>query len=686
MRLQVDCIQPKTIWECASTGATKLLREKLRGKLQTTVGTEGEENVLNDGDERGRALLHYASRGPFTQSRVHDYVVCVRFLLKAGASVDVYDDLGMNPLHFACDSGWLEIAELLLDAGADIHAHVGQRQAASIAGTREHWQIEQTVQKATPLLLACRAGCARLVQMLLQRGSHAYEETPDGRGPLHFVAEKETRRAKPMRSAFNDETISKAACIPLLIAAGGVSPTDKDNNDVTPLHRAVQNVLPEVVRMLLDCTKDKGVAVNQLLPPMGGADGDRKETALLMALCNTDTIQTPGHSALIVRTLLECGADLLLECHRKCLDMARERLTRTGDSESLAFVELLQGPTEAARKVLQEEKAAVVQQRREQRALAQAAEAAEREEQARQLAEQQAAKEARRASEAALIEEKLQAVRAEVAAKVMKERAKAEAAIEAQQKRAAIAEAANRAKQRDALKARRAEEAAAAAEQEEYARKKEAEAEAKRKAKFRELSDAKKAAKQEKRARRKAPSAFALQEEEQRQAAAEQEAEQQKAAVLAAEQAAAEERNWEARARRRMEPEVAECEMQAYMTSGERSVTTPPDTVSSALEALTLDRTESPRAASSDLAASSSMATPAEVGAMGIVAESSVAAVPTVAADADTCVVCLENPRTHLVFPCGHLCLCQGCVPRVTPTEACPMCRAAIVGICAVFK
>ena len=37
------------------------------------------------------------------------------------------------------------------------------------------------------------------------------------------------------------------------------------------------------------------------------------------------------------------------------------------------------------------------------------------------------------------------------------------------------------------------------------------------------------------------------------------------------------------------------------------------------------------------------------------------------------CVVCIDAPRTHLVFPCGHRCLCKACADTV---DSCPMCRA----------
>ena len=47
------------------------------------------------------------------------------------------------------------------------------------------------------------------------------------------------------------------------------------------------------------------------------------------------------------------------------------------------------------------------------------------------------------------------------------------------------------------------------------------------------------------------------------------------------------------------------------------------------------------------------------------------------------CIVCWVEPRTHLIFPCGHKCLCEAC--SATIGEQCPMCRGPKVGVCRVF-
>lgn len=39
----------------------------------------------------------------------------------------------------------------------------------------------------------------------------------------------------------------------------------------------------------------------------------------------------------------------------------------------------------------------------------------------------------------------------------------------------------------------------------------------------------------------------------------------------------------------------------------------------------------------------------------------------------ESCVVCLDKPKDHVLVPCGHVCLCKTCtVPK------CPICRHAV--------
>ena len=50
----------------------------------------------------------------------------------------------------------------------------------------------------------------------------------------------------------------------------------------------------------------------------------------------------------------------------------------------------------------------------------------------------------------------------------------------------------------------------------------------------------------------------------------------------------------------------------------------------------------------------------------------------------DCCVVCLVDPKTHIILPCRHYCLCDKCA-RSMRFKKCPMCRKKIKEIGPVY-
>lgn len=53
--------------------------------------------------------------------------------------------------------------------------------------------------------------------------------------------------------------------------------------------------------------------------------------------------------------------------------------------------------------------------------------------------------------------------------------------------------------------------------------------------------------------------------------------------------------------------------------------------------------------------------------------------------DNDECVVCMDNPKSMVIVPCGHKCLCANCVAQVQQQRVCPVCRGTIEKIVRVF-
>jgi ankyrin repeat protein len=107
---------------------------------------------------------------PVADAAMRNDVESVRNLLRAGADVNVSQNDGMTALHWAALNGSVEMAEMLVYAGAHLET-----------GTR--------IGSYTPLHLASQAGDAALVAALLEAGADANAATATGGATaLHFAA------------------------------------------------------------------------------------------------------------------------------------------------------------------------------------------------------------------------------------------------------------------------------------------------------------------------------------------------------------------------------------------------------------------------------------------------------------------------------------------------------------------
>jgi ankyrin repeat protein len=94
----------------------------------------------------------------------------VRSLLREGADVDAAQGDGMTALHWAAERGDADLADVLLDAGADV---------AAVTRLGDY----------APLHLATKRGHARVVERLLEAGADPETRTSSGGvAPLHLAA------------------------------------------------------------------------------------------------------------------------------------------------------------------------------------------------------------------------------------------------------------------------------------------------------------------------------------------------------------------------------------------------------------------------------------------------------------------------------------------------------------------
>ena len=127
----------------------------------------------------------------------------VRELLRAGADVNAAQGDGMTALHWAAENGQLELADVLVFAGANLEA------ATRLGGF-------------TPLMVAGRAGHAGIARLLADAGANLEATTETGETALHYAAwsgNSEIAMALTEKGAEVDAKESANGQTPLMFAA-----------------------------------------------------------------------------------------------------------------------------------------------------------------------------------------------------------------------------------------------------------------------------------------------------------------------------------------------------------------------------------------------------------------------------------------------------------------------------------
>ncbi len=115
------------------------------------------------------ALLSAAATAPVADAAMNGDKAAVRTLLKSAADVNAAQGDGMTALHWAAMSGDLELAQMLVFAGANVRAT-----------TR--------LGAYTSLFLASQQGHATVIDALIKAGSDVKAGTPNGTSPLMVAA------------------------------------------------------------------------------------------------------------------------------------------------------------------------------------------------------------------------------------------------------------------------------------------------------------------------------------------------------------------------------------------------------------------------------------------------------------------------------------------------------------------
>lgn len=178
----------------------------------------------------------------------------VRYLIENGADLTLQDQYAGTPLHNAAYMGNVEIAKLLIDAGADVNA-VSNRD------------------RGTPICIAVMEDKVEMVKFLLEKGADPnvrigyYEETL-----LHFSVSNVSNGIEITKILLDSEmdinTVDKLGKTPLhaltlsiwtgptveimanFLMEKGADRNLKDNNGMTALHYATQKKKTGLVKVL----------------------------------------------------------------------------------------------------------------------------------------------------------------------------------------------------------------------------------------------------------------------------------------------------------------------------------------------------------------------------------------------------------------------------------------------------
>ena len=276
----------------------------------------------------------------------------VRDLIRRRAKIESREHAtGRTPLLIACARGYLEVASMLLEAGADVHAvdskndtalHLAATERApTITGMLLERGAELDAGGCQPLHVAARAGSLAVASLLIETGADVNAHDAVGESPLHaaargghqFLVELLSKRGATLAATGRSgrQALHWAAdgghlgTVNLLLAQGAAFDA-ADNEGSTPLCEACDERHHDVVRALLRAGADPDHRVHSgrlsWWCPLAAAiyrDDAGLVRELVSAGADIDTRNDAGRTLLMtaafggavyaIRALLELGCD-----------------------------------------------------------------------------------------------------------------------------------------------------------------------------------------------------------------------------------------------------------------------------------------------------------------------------------------------------------------------------------------
>lgn len=195
---------------------------------------------------------------PLHTAAIHGQVEIARMLLDAGADLEAGDRDASTPLHDACLNRRREVVALLLERGADVH--------------------RRDLNAAYALSFAAAGGDTAIVGMLLDAGADLYHRDRFGMTLLHHAVSRGLDRLADSLLARGEDVNARSAAgdTPLMWAAArnrvemarkllarGARPELGNVHGETPLHRAAEGNHLEMGRLLLAWGADADAGTGQ---------------------------------------------------------------------------------------------------------------------------------------------------------------------------------------------------------------------------------------------------------------------------------------------------------------------------------------------------------------------------------------------------------------------------------------
>ena len=173
------------------TNSDKKTEDREYGRRRIYAGVGRTEVFAHKGIRS--TPLHLASYG--------GYIDVARMLIEYGADLTAKDKTGMTPLHLASYRGHVDVTRMLIELGVDLTA--------------------QNNEGETPLHLASQeGGVVEVAHMLIERGADLTAQDSEGETPLHL--------------ALDEGQVDVAR----VLIECGVDLTARDDDGMTPLHLA----------------------------------------------------------------------------------------------------------------------------------------------------------------------------------------------------------------------------------------------------------------------------------------------------------------------------------------------------------------------------------------------------------------------------------------------------------------